>query len=609
MTGELIRKMRLAPSPDGEMTGAAAETTLLADRAAAWRERLSHAQLLGSRQTLDLDQAIADARAGRLENPPPPLLTVLLLGATGGGKSALLNALAGAEIARSHHLRPTTSEPTIYLHESVSPARLYEYGPALGELVSSGGAVLKVHQREDLRNKVIIDAPDIDSYRTAHRDTVLSLLPVTDVALYVVTPFSYKDDLGWTLVQRERGRRAFAFVMNKWDAEGAPRATPGETRANDDFAHLLAASGGYAEARIFLTSAQYWAADPQQRAQLPQPADGENFPELRTWLEQGLSTSLVEQIQRRRRRALWAALAAAIAEALPPDFDAEDAMQTISTELQTLESEGRTLWQPVVLRRAEALSRRREEEARPHSPGPFGWLSVLFGSVAHAGKTWRRVAEPEPDISADDLRLTAERSVEIVHRKLDRIEWILRQKDIPTGDFAQINSNLAGLAENALLLNFEQTSNTVFLQLTRPWRTMVGWTVLTIFELLTVGLLGLAAWRLVQAFVAGQYLNLTFALNLLALLIILLLAGSAIMAVLFPPVKSRVRKALSSAITEQWSETSSQAGTAAQQYLAALQQLRKDGAELLQECHNNVRQITREMDAVSDVETQRLFVE
>ena len=56
--------------------------------------------------------AISEARAGRVDNPPPPVLTVLLLGATGGGKSALLNALAGADIARSHRAVPVAPART-----------------------------------------------------------------------------------------------------------------------------------------------------------------------------------------------------------------------------------------------------------------------------------------------------------------------------------------------------------------------------------------------------------------------------------------------------------------------------------------------------------------
>ena len=68
----------------------------LLQRAEDWRNALSKASLLSANNALALDTALSEAKAGRLLNPPPPLLTVMLMGATGGGKSELLNALAGA---------------------------------------------------------------------------------------------------------------------------------------------------------------------------------------------------------------------------------------------------------------------------------------------------------------------------------------------------------------------------------------------------------------------------------------------------------------------------------------------------------------------------------
>ena len=47
-------------------------------------------------------------------------LVVGLFGGTGVGKSSLLNRLAGAEIARTGVVRPTSMEITAYLHNSVN---------------------------------------------------------------------------------------------------------------------------------------------------------------------------------------------------------------------------------------------------------------------------------------------------------------------------------------------------------------------------------------------------------------------------------------------------------------------------------------------------------
>src|SRR5207248_4036296 len=53
-----------------------------------------------------------------------PLLVVLLMGGTGVGKSTLLNALAGGNIAQASFTRPTTRDPVVYYHESIRPDRL-----------------------------------------------------------------------------------------------------------------------------------------------------------------------------------------------------------------------------------------------------------------------------------------------------------------------------------------------------------------------------------------------------------------------------------------------------------------------------------------------------
>lgn len=581
-------------------------TQSLPDRVDAWREELSRASLLESEAARSLDSAVVEARAGRIDQPPPPLLTVLLLGATGGGKSALLNALAGDTIARSHHLRPTTSRPTIYMHKDVLPARLFEYGTELGQLAGNAESV-KFHSRPELRNKIIIDAPDIDSYRTEHRDLVMRLLPLVDVALYVVTPFSYKDDLGWTTVLRERGRRAFAFVMNKWDAEGMPRVQPGDAGADADFTRLIGEHAGYADARVFLTSARWWSATEAERAELPKPAAGENFAELRQWLEQGLSTSRIEQIQRRRRRSLWGALAGAVAQAMPPKIDVAAARQIATPEIDAMAAEGAAMWRPIIAKRAEALSRRREEEGRPHSPGPFGTLSGLVGGLLNMGRSWKKVTEPQPDATSEEIQETAERSAELTTRRLSGVEWKLREIKIPAEGLSSRGEVFAQDFANRLRAGFETASAQILDRVIQRWRLVTGWVVLVVFELLTVGLIGIAAWRLVLAFISGVYVDLPFTLNLIALVILLLAAGSAFMAILFPPVKTRMRRELETAINRQWRDAADRALVDIDRHLENLVALREVGEAHLKECDGHVQEISREMNAVDDGETGRLF--
>lgn len=582
------------------------QPTELLTNAEQWRDHLQRHGLAAPAALDQLSAALADGRAGRLHQPPPSLLTVMLLGATGGGKSELLNALAGERIAVSHHRRPTTTAPSVYLHNDVPAARLYEYGAALAELSQAPGSLHR-HNRDDLRNKVIIDAPDIDSYQTAHRETVMALLPMTDVALYVVTPFSYKDDLGWEMILRERGKRAFAFVLNKWDREGVPAGAGDGDEIGADLVHLAQERAGFAAPMVFFTSARTWATPPTERDTLPPLAPGENFEKLKQWLEQGLSTSQVEQIQRRRRRALWGALAAGVAGALPPQFDAEQANVAVERQTDALAAEGAALWRTATTHRAQALAQRREQEGRPHSPGPFGRLSGAVGALFNLGKTWRKVAEPAPDLTYDELTSTAERSTELILRHQSTAEWKLREQHVPLEGHAGLAEGEAERLGHDVQQHFEAESEAVFAAVTPRWRHATGWAILVIFELLTVGLLGLAAWRLVQAFIAGQYLDLKFTLNLFALVALLLMAGSALMAILFPPVESRVRRHLERALQHKWHAVAEAAAAPLRQRLDLLRQSRAQGQALMEQATAETDRLTKDIARADDPTTERLF--
>ena len=145
-----------------------------------------------------------------------PLLVIMLMGGTGVGKSTLLNALAGGAIAQVSFARPTTRDPVVYYHETVHTDRL---DSALRH------CRLTPHNRPALQQKVIVDTPDLDSNDLANRDKLMHVLPVADIVLYVGSQEKYHDKLGWELFLQQRRRRAFAFVLNKWDRCQHPSAS------------------------------------------------------------------------------------------------------------------------------------------------------------------------------------------------------------------------------------------------------------------------------------------------------------------------------------------------------------------------------------------------
>jgi hypothetical protein len=286
-----------------------------------------------------------------------PLLVIMLMGGTGVGKSTLLNALAGAGIAQAAFTRPTTRDPVVYYHESIRPDRL---DPALR------GCRLVPHDRPNLEQKILVDTPDLDSNDLANRAKLQAILPVADVILYVGSQEKYHDKLGWELFLQQRRRRAFAFVLNKWD-----RCQNGQgsgLRPDEDLLRDLRAEG-FQEPLLFRLCSQWWV-DHQEEAEKPraEPAadhdgspnqvaeadsvseprspvaplpEGEQFPELINWLEKGLTRLEIEAIKARGVSQLLQQLQKALGSICPPDLT-EEAQRTILRWEQVLAEEART---------------------------------------------------------------------------------------------------------------------------------------------------------------------------------------------------------------------------------------------------------------------------
>jgi energy-coupling factor transporter ATP-binding protein EcfA2 len=265
-------------------------------------------------------------RQGAALDVDRPLLVILLMGGTGVGKSTLLNALAGGPIAEASYVRPTTRDAVVYYHHSVRPDRL---DPALQH------CRLAMHERPALEQKILVDTPDLDSNDLANREQLQRLLPAADIVLYVGSQEKYHDRLGWDLLLEQRRRRAFAFVLNKWD-----RCLHGDGGVRPDQDLLRDLRGeGFEDPVLFRTCAQCWSdrgpADSPNGAALP---EGEQFEELVRWLETGLTRLEIEAIKARGVSQLLQQLEQALASACPPDLD-EAADSTRSAWESTLGEE------------------------------------------------------------------------------------------------------------------------------------------------------------------------------------------------------------------------------------------------------------------------------
>lgn len=170
-------------------------------------------------------------------------VVVALVGGTGSGKSSLLNALAGDEVATTGVLRPTTQAALAWLPR--------EPEPGLSRLLDALGVTER--KGHDLPTPVcVLDMPDVDSVAGAHRDEVQRLLPQVDAVIWVLDPEKYNDrvvheDFLQHLVSYES---QFLFVLNQID-----RVFESDRYIIEDDLRRQLVADGFADPSVVITAA------------------------------------------------------------------------------------------------------------------------------------------------------------------------------------------------------------------------------------------------------------------------------------------------------------------------------------------------------------------
>jgi GTPase Era involved in 16S rRNA processing len=146
----------------------------------------------------------------RLDALSDQVLVAGLLGGTGVGKSTVMNALAGAEISSTSHRRPNTDRVILYRHEET------ELPPSLPKTLVPWQEA--THRADPVRQIVLCDLPDFDSYMGEHRERVLRFLEHLDVLVFVTSPEKYADHSLYAFLRDvPKARPNFYFVLNKVD--------------------------------------------------------------------------------------------------------------------------------------------------------------------------------------------------------------------------------------------------------------------------------------------------------------------------------------------------------------------------------------------------------
>ncbi len=200
-----------------------------------------------------LEQRIETMRV-RWEAP----LVVALLGGTGTGKSALINALLGADAVETGRERPTTTRPTLILRAGVTPEML-GIDPRTVELI--------IRDLPVLRDLVLVDCPDPDTTELQPREDqsretdsnlarLRKILPHCDVLLVTATQQKYRSArVAEELAAAAAGAR-LVFVQTHADLDDDIR---------DDWRQVLAHQ--YSPGHIFFVDSLSALADAKENRQ------------------------------------------------------------------------------------------------------------------------------------------------------------------------------------------------------------------------------------------------------------------------------------------------------------------------------------------------------
>jgi len=345
---------------------------------------------------------------GRVDSIESGFLIMGLLGGTGVGKSTVMNALAGSEIASTSHRRPHTDRILLYRHEGIHlPQAVLPDGPPWIEIT---------HGADRIRHIILCDLPDFDSIVDEHRQHVIRFLENLDLLAWIASPEKHADAHFYEFLrQAPKAKENFAFGLNKADlffqTDAREKGYEQMSRVVERFRTLIEENGIDEPLLYVFSAAETFGSDPL--------SPWNQFPSFKQYVFQQRKAKRIAAIKASNLDAEVRRLAACLDKEMEHLELADGVVGEATADLighrdDWIET-GRKAVEPWLKRRVlQAVLLRREDSRQLAGPG-YG-LSLLLQALRRGG-----LQDAQGGVDLSDLR-PSESAVLPLRRRLERIE-------------------------------------------------------------------------------------------------------------------------------------------------------------------------------------------
>lgn len=436
------------------------------------------------------------------------MLVVALVGGSGVGKSTLLNALAGDQLAPTSEFRPCTAAPTVYQPPGSNfglDGWTRVYGSALEHLI-------------------VIDTPDSDTVVRQHRESVLAALAQSDVVLVCASAEKYLDEATWSLLRPLRGERTMVCVETKADLETESVREHWIARMKEE---------GFAPAQYFRVSPRR-SLDRKLTGRSAPDAEFD-FPRLEAFLHDELGVEQARRIKRSNAAGLLSKTLATLVERVAGHGAGLDALSKLVEERDKSvarevcdDLSGRVFAEPYLWNFAlgREISLRAKgvvgtvyralEAIRTLPARATNWFA--FGARLTTGKQAAALLSEQP-LFAEEIDIAGEaiRAAYANHHSHVSLAFACEGFDLPhdDGGFTRfVQSVQSRLVE---LLRGPARDRIV-----RRARSLTNWLTTLLLDTPPLAFMAYAGYRIVNDYFAGTVLTGDYFLHSLAVLVIIL---------------------------------------------------------------------------------------